>query len=560
MRMLLRALFCLVIGVTAAHAQLFDSGANFTPNVLAKPVKGSALVDNQYNCSNIILASAPSSYLRIAGDSGTAVGAPVTGNWGTEARHHYFTDTPWSRDGAYYYIQNNGTAGDVILNGNTFVPVKAGCTSASGNSISYSWWNVQQCFQSLRIATGGTKLFWYDPFSCTATNVTTMDFSTSGATEAQSEDGTIVVIGDSTNRYLQAVRMVDGGFIKGHAYDTLHGMNVGDPQAFSTCGTPEGATTCVIDWVQVSKSGAYVAVSFENAGETIGDYVKVYDINQSTLDLTEHVYDSGASYGCNAGYARGFIMKLGHASMGTQAFLEDAPDVLVGQNQCSNSGTTLATPADVATSGAFSDIASRVMAVRLDSGHAFPVAPWLGKCVGGSNAGAFCAMGSQKGDLTGLQCNGGGSCSTSGCPSGSASNCNEYPYTVSMMAYDKPGWALVTYGVQKGSLPFSGELVAFPLGYPPTGNPPTYMIRFGRNRSYQDSAYRHESHAVPSPNGKFVAFASDWNLAGETSGGGSTVQDYIITVPWCHLGDSGCYIEATSPIQPGQTIIPGVVQ
>jgi hypothetical protein len=103
-----------------------------------------------------------------------------------------------------------------------------------------------------------------------------------------------------------------------------------------------------------------------------------------------------------------------------------------------------------------------------------------------------------------------------------------FPYPpsghVSVMAYRKPGWAFVsTFGdlTGKGLLDLEVTVANTVDGT---------VCRAGRHRSWGKSntqladAYWAEAHAVPSPTGTRILFASDW-------GNGATVDSYVIELP-----------------------------
>jgi hypothetical protein len=101
-----------------------------------------------------------------------------------------------------------------------------------------------------------------------------------------------------------------------------------------------------------------------------------------------------------------------------------------------------------------------------------------------------------------------------------------YPPTthVSALAYRQPGWAFVsTLGDDTGKGVLDLELLA---ANTVTGT----VCRVGRHRSWgKDNtkltdSYWAEAHAVPSPSGTRIAFASDW-------GNGATVDTYVIELP-----------------------------
>ena len=88
----------------------------------------------------------------------------------------------------------------------------------------------------------------------------------------------------------------------------------------------------------------------------------------------------------------------------------------------------------------------------------------------------------------------------------------------------RPGWFYVTYAKASGSAGrrFSGEIVAVKLDGSGT------VQRFGHYRSTAGS-YRAQAHAVPSPDGRRVLFASDWaEGCGSDCGSPSVFSGYVI--------------------------------
>jgi hypothetical protein len=103
-----------------------------------------------------------------------------------------------------------------------------------------------------------------------------------------------------------------------------------------------------------------------------------------------------------------------------------------------------------------------------------------------------------------------------------------YPYPptthVSAMAYRNPGWCFVsTFGDTTGKGLLDLEIT---IANTVTGT----VCRVGRHRSWGKSntnladPYWAEAHAVPSPSGTRVVFASDW-------GNGATVDTYVLELP-----------------------------
>jgi hypothetical protein len=103
-----------------------------------------------------------------------------------------------------------------------------------------------------------------------------------------------------------------------------------------------------------------------------------------------------------------------------------------------------------------------------------------------------------------------------------------YPYPptthISALAYRQLGWAVVsTVGDTSGAGLLDLEVLVASTA---TGT----VCRVGRHRSWGkentklQESYWAEAHAVPSPSGTRIAFASDW-------GNGSTVDTYVIELP-----------------------------
>lgn len=103
-----------------------------------------------------------------------------------------------------------------------------------------------------------------------------------------------------------------------------------------------------------------------------------------------------------------------------------------------------------------------------------------------------------------------------------------YPYPpdghVSAMAYRQPGWAFVsTFGKTSGAGLLDEEIL---IANTVDGT----VCRVGRHRSWgKDNTklmepYWSEPHAVPSPSGTRIAFASDWT-------NGTTVDTYVLELP-----------------------------
>jgi chitodextrinase len=251
---------------------------------------------------------------RIAGDAGTST-SPVSGTFGSDVRHHYNTDQPWSSDGALYAIQNSGSPSDLYLDGETMVPKLGRCSNYGAND---DWWNPSPAHPHERIALNGNKLSWFDVTTCTQTRSWTLPISAlGGVTEGSSWDGRYTALTDGT----------EGN--SGHSVvivemDPAPGRVGPANDVFTNCGS---ACTS-IDWVGVSPSGKYLLVSYS------GDFERVFDINPD-LSVTPHTISTPTFPGCASSPAGGFIHDLGHGSMAPNPF-DNNEDVIAGQEHCGN--------------------------------------------------------------------------------------------------------------------------------------------------------------------------------------------------------------------------------
>jgi hypothetical protein len=98
-----------------------------------------------------------------------------------------------------------------------------------------------------------------------------------------------------------------------------------------------------------------------------------------------------------------------------------------------------------------------------------------------------------------------------------------------------PGWVFVTYGPWPGEQNerYYDEVIAVSLdGKQRVQRLAHLHSDFGNFTNNtcssvdSDFNYRSESHGVPSPDGKSLAFASNWLV--RARGGGCSIQDYII--------------------------------
>lgn len=168
--------------------------------------------------------------------------------------------------------------------------------------------------------------------------------------------------------------------------------------------------------------------------------------------------------GCSGDAADGFIYDVGHQDLTRNPFDHDE-DVVLGQEHCGNRGKAVA---GVLIGG--------VMMVRLRDGA-----------------------------ITAL-----------------TNPANEaYPYHLSTRNMDRPGWAYVSYWTDPRRR-FDDEIVAVKL------DGSGAVERFAHIHTETTGCYRCESHAVPSPDGRRVLWASNWMTRGAGTGAGTVIQAYVV--------------------------------
>jgi len=235
------------------------------------------------------------------------------------------------------------------------------------------------------------------------------------------------------------------------------------------------------DWASISPSGKYVVVAYDSPGT---DHLRLFDVNQDTLAISVRPTPSGslrctkASPCSSEAAANGWIYHLGHADMTLNPF-DANEDVIIGQLRSGQycSQTNL----DGSALG-------QVVMVRLRDNQV------LSLTTGSNEATA---------------------------------------HHISTRSYDRPGWAYAGYYTGTGRR-FGGEVIAVKLDGSGT------VERYVHHHS-GESVYRAEVHAVPSPDGRRVIFASDWTVnCGSGCGASSNPQAYVVeTTPEADLTHGG---------------------
>jgi len=280
--------------------------------------------------------------MRIANNPGLPT-TPVSGTWGSDARHVYSKQQPWNADETLISIENRngGSPSPLILDGTTYQPKSGPCGS-------YDLWDYRwhpsraHAHEQINVNRSGTELMWFDVVSCTKTRSWSLpiaaDYGIGSGEGNPSNDGRFVMINGKRRIYVVDMDPKP-------PFAPYPNQRIGPALDISSCGV----SSCTLDWASVSASGKYGVVSYS------GDNERVFDIDPVTLALTPHAMPT-SSYRCHGTAAAGFTYSLGHADFALDP-LDDHEDALVGQDECHLTGQTIA-----------GTVISHVMMVRLRDG------------------------------------------------------------------------------------------------------------------------------------------------------------------------------------------------
>jgi hypothetical protein len=180
---LLRAL-----GLVALAAGSFAPAAHAQPKPGATP----AVITNPSTVYSVPATGEPTylttftdptfgtSVKRIARDPGTST-SPVSGTWGSDTRHHYSKDQPWSADGRFYCIENRsgGSPNPLVLDGHTFAPLFG--VSSSAGLWDFRWHPARaHAREMINVSSSGSELSWVDATTGQKTRTWALPFSVSG--------------------------------------------------------------------------------------------------------------------------------------------------------------------------------------------------------------------------------------------------------------------------------------------------------------------------------------------------------------------------------------------
>jgi Fibronectin type III domain/Calcineurin-like phosphoesterase len=455
---------------TTAHTQLVtNANIVFSVPVNSKPGYLKPFTDPTFG----------SRITRIAGDPGASLTAAdgSSGTWSRYARHHYYQDQPWNADGSLLVIQNEsqggGSPNQLYLDGNTYQVLFGTPSNMPYGGAGDDRWLPSPAHKNERVVAGypGTTLYWFDVRANTVTRSWNLPFAVRGIDRGYGNtafDGRYVFLHEKADA---------SGNMRGFVvdmdpqspYPAYPNQRIGPVYNFNDGGGPAGVSLAGA-WASISPSGKYVVLHYE------GDYERVYDVDPTTLALTPHAMP--VAWPGQAGTAaQGFIYNVGEPDMTLNPF-DNNEDVIVGEEHSGNVGKNIAGIQTVNTDGI-----GHVVMVRLRDNAVFSLTD----------------------------------------PGNGASIPDEaYAYHVSARAFNRPGWVYVGYypSTDPGGDRYSEEIVAVKMDG--SGS----VERFAHYHSNFDGVYPAEAHAVPSPDGKRVLFASNWEFNG--NGLLNSVQDYVV--------------------------------
>ena len=264
--------------------------------------------------------------MRIANNPGLPT-TPVSGTWGSDARHVYSKQQPWNADETLISIENRdgGSPSPLILDGATYQPKAGPC--GNYNLYDYRWHPSRaHAHEQINVNSSGSELMWFDVVSCTKTRSWSLpvaaDYGIGSGEGNPSNDGRFVLLNGTTKIFVVDMDPQP-------PFNPYPNKRIGPPLDISNCGL----SSCTIDWASASASGRYGVVSYQ------GDNERVFDVDPVTLALSPHAMPSG-SYRCAGTAAAGFTYSLGHADLALNPY-DNHEDVLVGQDECHLNGQTI---------------------------------------------------------------------------------------------------------------------------------------------------------------------------------------------------------------------------
>jgi hypothetical protein len=429
---------------------------------------------------------------RIADDSGRVDAATGT-RWGAETRHHYSKDQPWNSDETLLMLQNpsrsdgrpagGGSPSAILLDGQTYRVLRSG--SPPNWKPTDSRWHPSRRYPNVRIgvvhnaATDSDSLMWVD-FSPSASGKVTqlrgwrlpLRPNLIGEGEGNtSNDGRFIALSSTDPSGAQIVIVDMDPVDRKLAYETGY-RRIGPVYAVPPCSLSIG---CRIGNISISPSGRYVDVKYAGAG----DFHRIFAVDSTTLGLRVQnmAADSprcGTLVDGRPVGPNGWIMGLKHADLAIDPF-DHGEDVIVGVTRCFRNTVVQGQRIGVITLQRLRD-------------------------------GAVTAL---TDDRLGIETDG---------------------FHVSCRNLQRPGWAYVSFDndPRYAGRRFYDEIVAVKLDGSKT------VERLARQHS-EHPPYRAEPHAVPSPDGRRVLWASNWAADAEPGQGPrgrspSGIKAYVVDV------------------------------
>jgi hypothetical protein len=275
-----------------------------------------------------------STVVRITADPGAST-APISGTWGSDTRHHYSKDQPWSADGAFYCLENRsgGSPNPLILDGHTFAPLFSVPTSAG--LWDHRWHpSKAHAHEIINVSASGTEVAWVDATTGRKTRTWTVPFTADGfgASEGNaSRDGRFIALNSATQ--LVVIDMDPKA-----PFAAWPARRIGPVHTFAPCSLSVSTPNdCRIGNVSISASGRYVDVKYSGSSTETQDVHRIYEVDPATLALKPHAM-AQSSLRCEtfADRANGWIFGLKHADMTLDPF-DNNEDVIIGGRSCPGS-------------------------------------------------------------------------------------------------------------------------------------------------------------------------------------------------------------------------------
>src|SRR5213595_1458141 len=182
--------------------------------------------------------------MRIANNPGLPT-TPVSGTWGSDARHVYSKQQPWNADETLISIENRngGSPSPLILDGTTYQPKSGPC--GSYDLWDYLWHPSRaHAHEQINVNRSGA------------------DYGIGSGEGNPSNDGRFVMINGKRRIYVVDMDPKP-------PFARYPNQRMGPALDISSCGV----SSCTLDWASVSASGKYGVVSYS------GDNERVFDID-----------------------------------------------------------------------------------------------------------------------------------------------------------------------------------------------------------------------------------------------------------------------------------------